>query len=207
MNAIAILHYKTDAMTARLAQSIGATVHVVVNGCTYTGPGVKIWLQDNLYFTGGWNAAMDILKDYEYVWMLNSDVEGPTTEMFTALISQFNSDTAVVTPAFNSPHEVFHPNGKVHPTMWIDWCAPVVKMAAWNKVGPFDTNFKGYGADIDWCVRARQAGYNFLVSDHSINHLGSVTARETGEWAQNNYNEMATLLHQKHKRDWQELIR
>lgn len=202
MNAIAILHYKTDEMTSRLVESIGGDVYVVVNGCTYSGPGIKIWLHDNLYFTGGWNAAMDILSDHEYVWMLNSDVEGPTQEMFASIISEFSGNTAVITPAFNSPHAIFESPGVVP---WIDWCAPVVRMEVWKKVGPFDTAFKGYGADIDWCMRA--SGYQFLVSENRINHLGSVTASTTGNWQQNNYNEMVTLLRRKYNRDWQELIK
>jgi len=135
---------------------------------------------DNIYFAGGWNWAMSELRDYDLVWMLNDDLEGVSQEMLSTLVKAMKKlpEAAAITPAFNSPHAIFRRRNEdgLRQVRWIDWTCPLVRMEAWETVGGFDTTVDGYGADIDWCYRAGQRGWEFYVHDGlEIHHLGSQT--------------------------------
>ena len=90
----------------------------------------------------------------------------------------------------------------------MDWTCPVMRMAAWQSIGPFDPQFVGYGADLDWCKRARDAGWKFYVHDGlQVHHQGSQTALSQGlQGVQGNAAEMNRLLCKKWGvGDWTEL--
>lgn len=176
-----------DAMRAQLPD-----VWIIDNGSEPSIEGSQISIASNRYFSGGWSDAMTDLRimGAEWVWMLNSDVTGVSPAMLAGLveIAQAWYDVhglAVLTPAFNSPHDLFwHHEGEtraVRPVPWVDWCCPLVSVAAWERVGGFDERFAGYGADLDWCWRARQHGYMFGVSDRwQVVHQGGATAIPQG---------------------------
>ncbi len=148
---------------------------------------------------------MEHLLDYELVWMLNDDVEGVSGQMLGALERVPWTGVAAVTPAFNSPHGEFHPRRiGLASVSWVDWCCPVVNVKAWRDVGPFDERFKGYGADLDWCRRARDRGWRFFVHhDWQVHHLGSQTALKYRlQSQQGNVKEMNRLLIDKWGVDW-----
>lgn len=137
----------------------------------------------NLLFAGGWNAFMMSMVDeqVDYVWMLNSDVEKISEHMRDQLVKVLEKidDIALVTPAFNSPHEMFRTRKDAF-IGWIDWCCPMVKVRAWKDIGPLDeAKFPGYGADIDWCYRAKMRGWRlFLAGNQYVHHIGQGTSSE-----------------------------
>lgn len=186
MNVIsATLCYNTpDLAEAMRAQLPGLLV--IDNGSQPFLPGSVVRTPMNRMFAGGWNAGMKTLAqwDIDAVLMANSDTDGWTPQTIDLLARVMESaGYAVVTPAFNSPHALFHPvaGRSIRPVSWIDWTCPLVSMAAWRDVGPFDEQFSGYYADIDWCKRARDRGYRFAVCDAvTVRHLGSVTAQRIG---------------------------
>lgn len=165
--------------------------------------------EENGLFTKGWNFAMRSL-DADWVWMLNSDVVGVNTNQLYAMIGDAPENCACITPSFNSPHGLFYRQGSsIREVGWMDWCCPVVRMDAWKQVGEFDEQFVGYGADLDWCHRARQLGWRFYVDDRwNIIHLGSKTAIQHGlQGQQGNTAEMDHLLVKKWGKHWYELAR
>lgn len=42
-------------------------------------------------------------------------------------------------------------------------CALLIRRETWEDVGSFDPRFFMYWEEVDWCVRARRAGYDLLV--------------------------------------------
>ena len=169
--------------------------------------------EDNLLFARGWNWAMRYLAGVEvpkFVWMLNDDLEGVSQTMLAILVGDFPEDAAAITPAFNSPHPVFHRRGRgLREVSWVDWCSPLVRMEAWADVGPFDSRFLGYGADLDWCKRARDRGWTFYVHDDlEVHHLGSETALSQGlQEQQGNVALMNQALGEKWGvGDWSEMV-
>lgn len=51
---------------------------------------------------------------------------------------------------------------EVKPVDFLPGCALLIKRAAWEDIGPFDSRFFMYWEETDWCARARQAGYDLL---------------------------------------------
>jgi GT2 family glycosyltransferase len=178
------VHNTPDLADAMQRQLPG--VMIVDNGSEPSILGAHIWLPRNRGFAGGWNDAMVGMYQLgaEWVWMLNSDVAGASPDMARELAGQATAGGyAVVTPAFNSPHALFHraDSDGIRPVSWIDWCCPMVSMVDWIAVGPFDERSTGYFADIDWCYRARMLGSRFAVADGlRVEHAGGETARRMG---------------------------
>lgn len=51
----------------------------------------------------------------------------------------------------------------------------LIRHRAWREVGPFDEGFFLYHEELDWCLRARDAGYAILYEPSvSITHAGGV---------------------------------
>jgi GT2 family glycosyltransferase len=46
---------------------------------------------------------------------------------------------------------------------WVTGCAILVRMRVVDQVGPLDPAFFIYSEEVDWCVRAREAGFKGLV--------------------------------------------
>lgn len=212
----AFINYKRHDLAQAMVEQLRVglfPVYAVDNG---GGLGSLAWaavirFDDNRLFTANWNRAMERLTgSYEFVWMLNDDVLGVSQEMLTLLVAVMQqTGAAAITPAFNSPHKVFHRDGYVlRQVPWMDWTCPLVRTEAWLDIGPFDERFIGYGADIDWCKRARDGGWSFYVHDGlEVRHLGSQTAISQGlQSKQGNVSAMNRLLCEKWGvKNWAEL--
>jgi GT2 family glycosyltransferase len=48
------------------------------------------------------------------------------------------------------------------PADWLSSAALLIPDAAWRAIGGFDPRFGSYLADVDWCLRARDAGFQCL---------------------------------------------
>lgn len=71
----------------------------------------------------------------------------------------------------------------------IHGCALLIRKSAVDAIGLLDERFWMYDEDMDWCLRARAAGWRlWLVPDARVMHLGGQTsgraARGTGERAE-----------------------
>lgn len=181
---IATLIYNTPELIESLKQQI-KSIHIIdvsdspLEGCSQR-------YETNLLWANNWDR---FLKEYSkgYVWMLNSDVSGLSIEMYEDLKSMMDSNTFMVTPAFNSPHLIFNQNKlmDISEVSWIDMCCPLINVEIYHKLGGFDSQFKGYFADVDLCYRARQEGYKMYVNHNfNVNHLGSYTVNKTGKHEQ-----------------------
>lgn len=221
----ATLVFSTPDLAEAMCRQIPDIV-VVDNGSHPPIDGAEVRTTTNQMFTGGWNylmrfAAEDLLDDTQavrnadtwspdYIWMLNSDVEGVSPDMMRSLAqAAWGGSYAVLTPAFNSPHSVFAPNPDLvmlrrpRPVAWVDWTCPMVSLDAWRDVGGFDERLPGYFADIDWCYRAAQKGYRFGVCDWlQVKHLGSVTAQRVGHV----WNADDSYLRSKWGKGWIDLV-
>lgn len=212
----AFLNYKRHDLAEAMGRQLnGVDLFAFDNGgeLHHVPPGVKLVIgrQDNIFFGPGWNWAMRLLEGmgYTHVWMLNDDVEGVSPTMLSLLMRGMEEKVAAVTPPFNSPHSIFRPLGSPGITSWIDWTCPLVSMAAWKDVGGFDERFLGYGADLDFCYRARERGWWFYVIEMTpVHHLGSATALSQGlQGKQGNVAEMNRLLREKWGvKDWTEMV-
>jgi GT2 family glycosyltransferase len=65
---------------------------------------------------------------------------------------------------------------------WVPGAALAMRRRAWDEVGPFDTRFRFYAQDLDFCTRAADAGWRVrLVEEAHVVHVGGATiGREPG---------------------------
>jgi hypothetical protein len=163
--------------------------------------------ETNLMWARNWHRFLSEYKS-GFVWMLNSDIYGVDSTMYHELAMCMEKDVLMITPSFNSPHEIFQPKKgeSLKQVNWIDMTCPLINVELYHKLGGFDPRFVGYFADIDLCFRARQAGYKMFV-DYSIevNHIGSYTVQKTGKWEQAAVDDNQLLI-EKYGKNWYELI-
>jgi len=155
------------AKTAEQIQDSGYNVQVIqTDENVYWGPGVNTlmeWVIQNRPFA-------------KAVWVCNDDIQGVTQRMASALYSTLSATgAAVVSPSCNNSNlESMHRRGSdILEVSMVDFVAPLISVEAWKKLGPLDTETLGvgWGLDIDWCYRAREAGYPMYVdSSQEIAH-------------------------------------
>lgn len=144
-------------------------------------------LDANLRFAGGNNlgAARALERGAEIVLVLNNDTEvAPDTlrriaEAFTEV------EVGIVGPRIvyaREPTKIWYGGGIYHrrsgrashralraaadagldpagPTDWVTGCALAVRAQAWRALGGLDEGFYIYSEDVDFCLRARAAGW------------------------------------------------
>jgi hypothetical protein len=189
--AAVALAYNTPDLVASIRDQLPGVL-VVDNGSSPPVDGAAVRLESNLYFAGGWNAAMQQLPpDIEYVWMLNTDLLDLRPFMLgelAAILDRLPPWVAAVSPAYNSPWPWMwrHESGGVRLVNWLDMAGVMIRRSAWNAVGEFDAvAFPGWACDRDWCLRAAMAGYGVGVVDSlEFYHIGGATMARSGGWFQ-----------------------
>jgi len=59
---------------------------------------------------------------------------------------------------------------------WVAGAAMAIRRQTWDEVGPFDARFRFYAQDLDFCLRAKDAGWQVrLVGEAQVVHLGGAT--------------------------------
>jgi hypothetical protein len=213
----AVLGYKNPQLIHQILAQFGEqNIILIDNGSPepLQFPVPTLRFHTNDLFTGGWQKAMRWLTGFDYVWMLNSDVLDISLEKMAQLYhwAEYHK-MHIVSPTFNSPHRHMQPlHSKINArrVSWIDWTAPLVSTKWFWEMGGFDTNFKGYGADLDICYRARQLGNAefFAIDSINIQHIGSVTAFNEGKMGEQGDNAtMNRLFKEKYNiDDWSGMV-
>jgi len=188
-----ILHYNTPEQTLRLAAQVPEAI-IIDNGSDIpmeclTDKNKVITFDENLGFTKNWNRAIEYVmhdthNEYEAVWLMNSDIEisRSTIDRVTELMdADFFS---MITPSYNC----WMKDCKNNQTQdWrrvkcIEFTAPVIRLDVIKKLGPFNETFsKGYGVELDWAIRMKDAGYEMFCDDGSVfYHHGQQTIKTMG---------------------------
>jgi hypothetical protein len=59
---------------------------------------------------------------------------------------------------------------------WVAGAAMAIRRRTWEEVGFFDTRFRFFAQDLDFCLRAQDAGWRVgLVGDAQVVHVGGAT--------------------------------
>ena len=199
---IASLIFNEHELIQNLRAQFGDEIKLIDCGSTIPVEGAYKRYEDNLLWTGNWQRFLMELdpKEYPYVWMVNSDVEGLRARYFETITSCFNKLDFMGTYAFNSPHYLFHKQTgcSIRFAKWVDMTAPIINLAKFQELGGFDLRLKGYGADVDLCYRARQKGYTAFIDDSiRFHHIGGYTVNKNNTHEQSNAEEMYRLLCEK----------
>jgi len=65
---------------------------------------------------------------------------------------------------------------------WVTGAALAMRREVWTDAGPFDETFKIYAQDLDFCLRARDRGWNvrIIAASRIVHHHGTTINRVTG---------------------------
>jgi GT2 family glycosyltransferase len=166
----------------------------------------------NLGFAGACNLAMEraLADGCEYVWLLNNDAVVEPDSLTALLEAAEQLDAAVVgslvryDPARETVwyaggrvlrpwYVVQHlhkgrrlprsrPPGAAHETGFVCACSTLIRRDALEQVGLFDPDLFLYGEDLDFCLRARRAGFRLAVAPASVVYH-KVSQSTGGEWS------------------------
>jgi GT2 family glycosyltransferase len=167
----------------------------------------------NLGFTGGANLGLRLAleRGADYAFLLNNDAM-VAPDCITALVeaAERRPEAGFIGPKIvwaAEPHRIWSAGMSVvwhHATIeshhkaaddgrfddcrlvqGLSGCALLVKRAALERVGLLDERYFVYYEDLDWCLRARQAGFRCLyVGAARASHVGSATSNRYTERSQ-----------------------
>lgn len=163
--------------------------------------------QQNTGFAGGNNQgfALAVNRGAEWVLLLNNDTIAPSDflKYFFNTISEEHS-YQIYSPViyyYSNPEIIWHMGayaipgtllglnryrgkklpGNLNPISRVDYisgCAMFIHVDVYKKIRLFDPRFFAYWEEIDFCYRARKAGFNIgVISNCKLLHKVSLTAK------------------------------
>ena len=184
-----------------------------VGAITDAYPEVTVILNgENLGYSGGNNAGIRYAlgEQADYIWLLNNDTV-VEAEALTALVTEAEEapDIGIAGSKiyyFDCPKKIWFAGSHIdwwrgftgHDGMGmmdlgqydsirevdrVTGCSMLVKREVCERVGILDESFFLYVEEVDWCVRARKAGFKCVYVPSSIvHHKISASASKAGIW-------------------------
>ena len=170
-------------------------------------PGVRTAANPrNLGYAGGNNVGIGIALESgaEYVLVLNNDAR-VRTDTVRALVAAARRDPAIGAVGAkilreDDPRRLWlawgevtwrqslvrlvgadAPDGPEYSTArdvpWVSGCAILMRAAAIRAIGAFDEEFFAYHEEVDWCARAREAGWRVVWAPSAVvTHRGQASS-------------------------------
>lgn len=156
-----------------------------------------IELSENLGFAGGCNIGIrQALADgAEYVWLLNNDtVVDPNALTAMVEVAENDSRCGIVGSKilyYDKPKVINHAGGRIHPWLgrsehigcgeidrgqfdkvrqvdYVTGCSLLAKKTMIESVGFMDEAYFLYWEESDWCIRAKQKGWQIKYAPRSV---------------------------------------
>ncbi|MGI3784614.1 MAG: glycosyltransferase [Janthinobacterium lividum] len=186
-------------------------------------PGVEVVRTgENLRWIGTANWAFTRAQEEgdETVVLLNNDTR-LSRGFLRGLVGAVDGDVAIAAACYDDfwlhqrasrvppDAEAYVPRPVVRDVPFCDGTAIAIAVRALRDVGPMDTVAfpeHGYGADVDWALRARRAGWRCVVTEEAyVHHLRRVTMTRVGRTSEDNRAEILTGLDQLWGDEWRTL--
>src|SRR3989344_4898538 len=210
---IVVLHYGDSNLTLNCIKSILRNKKLkIINN------------KENLGYAGGMNIGIRyaLSKGADYVLLLNNDVFFEK-EIISNLVNFFekNKNAGIVAPAIKfikkkkkkknfggkdnkifgrtSHNEAENINEKnIKLTDYVSGCCMLIKKEVFQKIGLFDEKFFLYYEDVDFCLRAKKAGFKtFVLPSVSIYHKLSESVGKNSSTAVYNQTKSALIFAKK----------
>jgi GT2 family glycosyltransferase len=179
-----LIHWNAPEWCASAVQSIEKSeppvaVTVIDNGGAPLHLAVRVLPQSqNRGFTGGANAALkDWLAGAEPWAVIGSHDLHVERDTFAAMLATATPDVGIIGPSLTLGAEGGRtPDGEVE---WLSGTCLMIRRQCAEQVGPFDEAFRSYVEDVDYCFRARAAGWRLVRSDAPAWGLGTSVRRSS----------------------------
>jgi GT2 family glycosyltransferase len=169
-------------------------------------------VETNLGYSGAANRGVDrlVAEGCDWVMLVNNDATIDPRALATCLAAASrDSSVAVVGPAVafaDEPEKLWYGGGVFNPifgftrhrglgsptkrppatsrTGYVPGCCALVSAAAWKAIGSYRDDYFMYFEDVEWCQRARRAGWSCLYLGEVLCwHAVSVSAARRGSLA------------------------
>lgn len=199
-----ILHHDTSTeYTDLLKHSLGHIDYRVYNSSV-----------NQTQFTQSFNNAIKEVPEsqgfYDYLMICNNDINLTATDVEMLEVA-LNGRKGIFSPVINSPHSgVMSRQGDdfLRQVPWVEFVCPIIHRDVIEVIGLLDEGMpKGWGIELDYCYRAKKAGFNtYLVQDIAIHHYGHKSQADHGEYSHYANIEMNGRLREKYGDNWQEIL-
>lgn len=226
------LHLTYQLMEDIGKQSEGLSIVIVDNGGSYERKNSEYVVKppENLRWTRGNNLGLALLKRLEAekgmfdgIAMLNDDIRispGFFNGLFEA--SKDCPEAGLIAPMYDDVYQQqvgpykghadrYMPNRQFHECNTVDGTGWYVTREAFGIVGGLDSlhfpNY-GWGADLDYCYRIRQAGYKVIATERAyMNHFHQGSAKHVEpDWSGSAAKEMDEGMFNKYGPGWREFV-
>jgi GT2 family glycosyltransferase len=87
---------------------------------------------------------------------------------------------------------------------WVSGAAICIRRETWSEVGGFDEGYFMYAEDIDWCLRAQQAGWRIYYVPESaiVHHIGRSSDQRPMPMVVEFHRSMARFYHRHYAHRW-----
>jgi GT2 family glycosyltransferase len=237
------LAYKTIKTGRACSIPVGNWIDVlVVSNCNYKGK--FHWFENmdkadregsfktfstgtNLHWLHSCNLGLfqAIAKQYSYVMLLNDDVEISDNFVPTLVeASHRNPQAGIIAPVYNGfwgeqqcVGDNWEPNdGPDLSVNYVDGTCMLIHTSLIRQIGMLDAEFgtPGWGADVDYCYRAIQAGRPVIVSPRAYlkhdSRIGGTSAQHVyggvAEWQRKGAQQACEDLTRKYGPDFREVL-
>jgi len=118
--------------------------------------------------------------------LLNADKSiqqngGALPNLFNVFAWQFFLDEIPLLTHFFNPYQLEDPEFylKTRKTGWVSGASIMIRQSVVKKIGLLDEKIFMYAEDIDWCLRARTAGYEvWTLAESQIIHIGQGSGKK-----------------------------
>jgi len=181
----------------------------------FGAPVESLRLDPNRGVGGGYNAgiAWAMARGASHVLLLNNDIRVIDAAMLSRLLESTGQTVAAVAPittgidglTYSAGGQLSlwtglakHHRGVVaeqpYSVTWLDGPCLLVSLAAVREIGPLDESLWMYWEDVEWSLRARQAGWACVVQPEAqIIHLGGGTNSRSQAEAMDHRNRFRVL--------------
>jgi GT2 family glycosyltransferase len=177
-----VIHWNAPEWCASAVQSIQKSeppvaVTVVDNGGAPLQVSTRVLRQpENRGYTGGANAALaDWLAGGEPWAVIASHDLHVEPDTFAVMLAAATPDVGIIGPALALGSQGGRtPEGEVE---WLSGTCLMIRRECAQQVGPFDEALRSYVEDVDYCFRARAAGWRLLSTEAPATGLGTSVGR------------------------------
>jgi GT2 family glycosyltransferase len=118
--------------------------------------------------------AVGPLSNCDKGWLHNHDIKIGGVDLLPG-----SNTVEQITPIIPQIYDYASPYHEVIERDWIAMYCTLIPREVINKVGLLDEKFENSGEDVEWCHRARKAGYK-IVQDYNsfVFHYGAVSRKQ-----------------------------
>jgi GT2 family glycosyltransferase len=169
----------------------------------------------NTSFTHSFNYCLESTKPFyeylDYIMICNNDID-LTDNQVELLDNILDGRVGIFSPVVNSPHNAVMSkigDDQMRQVPWVEFVCPIIHKDVIETIGMLDRKMpRGWGVELDYCYRAKQAGFStYLIQDVSVHHYGHKSQSDHAEYSHYANIEMNDRLREKYGDNWQEVLK